>query len=102
MKLKHYSIDKLKKEILTIVTKYIDPESYKIFFFGSRVNGTNFERSDIDIGIEGKDRIPPKIKLQIEDELENIPTLYKFDFVDFTSISADFKKEAKKNIEYIL
>jgi septum formation topological specificity factor MinE len=38
MKLKHYPLKKLKKEILEIVGKYLDLKEYKVFFFGSRVS----------------------------------------------------------------
>ncbi len=101
MKLEFYPEEKLKKEILEIIGKYLDLKKYKIFFFGSRVIGKNFLRSDIDIGIEGPKPLSAEIKFQIEEELENLPTLYKFDFVDFYQVSEDFKKIAKKEIEYV-
>jgi len=100
MKLEHYSADKLRKEILRILGKYLDLSKYKVFFFGSRVAGFCGERSDIDIGIEGP-QIPPHIKLEIKEELENLPTLYKIDFVDFNDVDEDFKRIAKKYVEYI-
>jgi hypothetical protein len=42
---------------------------------------------DIDIGIEGPDEISAKTKLEIEEELDNLPTLYKFDLVDFKDLT---------------
>jgi len=103
MKLEFYPAGKLKKEILEIVGKYLDLKEYKIFFFGSRVRGDNFPRADIDIGILGKKPIPIEIKFQIVEELEKIPTLYKFDLVDFSDplVSENFKSEVLKNIEYV-
>ena len=101
MKLAHYSEKKLKKEILEIVGKYLDLKKYKVFFFGSRVKANNFPRADIDIGIEGPKKIPGDIKLEIEEEINNLLTLYKFDLVDFKSVDQKFKKEAKKYIEYV-
>ena len=101
MKLEFYPEKKIKKEILEIVSKYLDLKQYKIFFFGSRVKGNNFPRADIDIGILGKAPIPPEIKLKIEEELEELPTLYKFDLVDFSEVSEDFKKEALSSVEYV-
>jgi predicted nucleotidyltransferase len=100
MRLEYYSVDKLKKEILEILGKYLDLSKYKVFFFGSRVRGNSDERADIDIGIEGPE-IPAYAKLEIEEELENLPILYKIDFVDFNNIDEDFKKIAKKYVEYI-
>jgi len=101
MRLEFYPEKKIKKEILEIVSKYLDLKQYKIFFFGSRVKGNNFPRADIDIGILGKAPIPPEIKLKIEEELEELPTLYKFDLVDFSEVSEDFKKEALSSVEYV-
>jgi predicted nucleotidyltransferase len=100
MKLEHYPAEKLKEEILKILSKYLDLSQYKVFFFGSRVKGNADERADIDIGIEGPE-IPSHIKLEIEEELENLPILYKIDFVDFNNVDEKFKKVAKEYVEYI-
>jgi predicted nucleotidyltransferase len=100
MRLEYYPEDKLKKEILEILGKYLDLSKYKVFFFGSRVSGAGDSHSDIDIGIEGPE-IPAYAKLEIEEELENLPILYKIDFVDFNNVSDKFKKFAKEHIEYL-
>ncbi len=101
MKIEHYPEKKLKKEILEIVGKRLDLKKYKVFFFGSRVAGDNFLRSDIDIGIEGKREVPVVIRMEIEEEIEKLPTLYKLDVVDFKKVSEKFRKEALKHIEYV-
>ncbi len=101
MKVEFYPEKKLKKEILKIVGKYLDLSSYKVFFFGSRIRGDNFPRADIDIGIEGPKRVSSEIRLEIEEEINKLPTLYRFDIVDFKEVSKSFKKEALKNIEYV-
>jgi len=101
VKIEKYPVKKLKKEILEIIGKYLNLEQYQVFFFGSRVRGDNFPRADIDIGIKGSQEIPIGAKLAIEDEIDKLPTLYKFDIVDFKNISESFRKEAEKNIEYV-
>lgn len=101
MKLEFYSVEKLKREVSKIIGKYLDSRSYRVFFFGSRVKGINFPRSDIDIGIEGPEEIPAAIKFKIEEEIARLPTLYKIDIVDFKEVSEDFRKEAFKSIEYV-
>lgn len=101
MKLENYPEKKLKKEIKEIVGKHLDLKKYKIFFFGSRVKGSNFPRADIDIGIEGADEIPVGMISDIKEDLDKLPTLYKFDVVDFRAVSDRFEKEAKKYIEYV-
>lgn len=101
MNLEFYSLERFKKEILETIGKYLDTKVWKVFFFGSRVRGDNFPSSDIDIGIEGPVELPLKIKFAIEEELEKVPTLYKFELVDFKTLCDDFKKEALKFREYV-
>ena len=101
MRLEHKSEKELKKEILQIAEKYLDLSQYQLFFFGSRVSGKSFERSDIDVGIQGHQKLPFIAKMQIEEDLENLPTLYKIDLIDFNDVSEDFKKVALKSIEPI-
>lgn len=101
MQIKFVSDNQIKSQIHAAVSKHIDLANYQLFLFGSRVRGDCMERVDIDLGIEGKIALTPRLKLAIEDELEKIPTLYKFDFVDFASVPTSFKNEAKKSIEII-
>jgi len=101
MRVEHYPVKKLKKEILEIVGKYLDLRSYRVFFFGSRVTESNSRRSDIDLGIEGPEEIPARISTEIRERLDNLPTLYRFDLVDFKKVTPEFKKEALKSIEYV-
>lgn len=101
MQIEHYPAEKLKKEIIAILSKYPDLSQYRVFFFGSRVKGNNFPSADIDIGIEGPREIPAEIKLAIQEQIDNLPTLYKFDIIDFKIASEKFKKEALKYKEYV-
>ncbi len=102
MQLKYYPVEKLKKEIIEILGKHLNLFQYKVFFFGSRVSSGGNDRSDIDLGIEGEKPIPPKIKFEIEDEIENLPTLYKIELVDFRHVHSQFREVALKNIELII
>jgi uncharacterized protein len=101
MKLEHYPLEKLKEAVLRIFGKHLDLSQYKIFFFGSRVSGVSSERSDIDIGIEGLDKVPSDKWIAIQEEMENIPTLYKIEVIDFSRVSDKFKDVAKQHIEAI-
>ncbi len=102
MRLEHGSEEQLKKNIAAIMRKYLDSEKYKVFFFGSRVSGHGDERSDIDIGIEGQEPVPVNEWLNIEEELQNLPTLYSIDIVDFKRVSKKFKNIALQNYEPII
>lgn len=101
MRLEHYPSEELKREILKIVGKRLDLAKYRVFFFGSRVAGKGTSRSDIDVGIEGPEAIPPAVWLEIQDEIENLPTLYKIEVVDFKHVAPIFKEVALRHIEVI-
>lgn len=101
MKLEHYPEAKLKKEVLAIFKKYLDLKKYKVFFFGSRVEGNTDERADIDIGIEGAREVPLEVLTEIREEISNLPILYRIDVIDFRGANKDFRKVAKQNIEMI-
>lgn len=51
----------------------------KIILFGSRAKGTATERSDIDISVSG---VASSDIFELEEALEDIPTLYTIDLVD--------------------
>jgi len=101
MRLEYYSFDKLEKEIIEIIGRYLDLREYKVFFFGSRVEGRGNERSDIDIGIEGKNPVSVVDLERIREEIDNLPTLYSFDVVDFNRVSDKFKMVVENKKEFI-
>ncbi|OGF62146.1 hypothetical protein A2926_02080 [Candidatus Giovannonibacteria bacterium RIFCSPLOWO2_01_FULL_44_40] len=101
MRLEHYPVEKLKKDIVRIVSKYLDIGKYRVFFFGSRVAGTGTERSDIDIGIDGLKPVPFNTLLNIRSEIGELPVLYKIDVIDFGSASGSFRNVASKKVEFI-
>lgn len=92
---------RIKDEIIDVIKKNIKAEHYKIFFFGSRANGSATARSDIDIGIEAQDRIHSRIIGNMKDDLEKIRTLNKFDLVDFNAVDDNFKRVALEAVEMI-
>ncbi|MBU2571538.1 MAG: nucleotidyltransferase domain-containing protein [Gammaproteobacteria bacterium] len=69
---------------------------YKIYIFGSRSRGTQHSRSDFDIGIYGNRPVDLKLFYEIEDELDNLPTLYKIDWVDLNRSSKNLQEQALK------
>ena len=101
MKLEHESEKILKEKILRIIGKYLNLSKYRVFFFGSRVTGKSDENSDIDIGIEGDKPLPAGVLSDIQDEIEELPVLYKIDVVDFADANEKFKAIAKEHIELV-
>jgi predicted nucleotidyltransferase len=66
-----------------IVRRHLPDPAYQVFLFGSRAAGTAHDRSDIDIGIEGPVPVPREALAAIHEEIEEVPTLYSIDVVDF-------------------
>lgn len=77
-----------------VVRRHLPDPSYRVFLFGSRATGTAHERSDIDIGIEGPEAVPGAVLAAIEDELDEAPTLYTIEIVDFARVSEAFRRVA--------
>ena len=101
MRLDHYPVERLKEELLAIIGKHLDLRIHRVFFFGSRVQGKGTDRSDIDVGIEGPEPVPAAQWAAIQDEVEDIPTLYKVDLVDFGRVAPQFREVAFQHIEPI-
>lgn len=101
MRLEHYQVRKLKSELLEIISNYLDLSEYKVFFYGSRVTGKGSDRSDVDVGIEGPEPVPGHILEKIRYEVDALPTMYTIEIVDFKSISEDFYRVAKQNVEIL-
>lgn len=101
MRIEHYPLEQLKRDIVSIVGRYLDISRYRLFFFGSRVTGGGTERSDIDVGIEGDFPVSASVMMKIKDEIEALPTLYIIEVVDFKSVSPDFHEVALSQIEPI-
>lgn len=69
--------------------------------FGSRAKGTALDRSDIDVAVSGV-----KDFAAMQEETENLPTLYKVDIIDMDScrnelLLEDIRKYGKKIYEKI-
>lgn len=98
MILHHVSKEDLSKMIQTIIKNHVK-EPIEIFYFGSRVDGTGDDRSDIDVGIIASFPLSLSTLHAIKEDLENLPTLYTIDVVDFSNASESFKRVALKHIE---
>ena len=99
MRLEHYPEKKLKTQVLEIIGRHLNLSSFRVFIFGSRVGDHHSERSDIDIGIQGAQEIPAHIRVEMLEELDRLPVLYKFDLVDFSTVTPEFKEEALRYAE---
>lgn len=99
MRLEHYPVEKLKKELLEIIGKRLDLSQYKVFFFGLRVTNSGTDRSDIDVGIEGPEPVSGLLIEDIKEEIDRLPTLYTIDIVDIHQVTSKFREVALREIE---
>ena len=102
MQLEYLSDKQLKKDIIEIIKRNLDTDEYRVFFFGSRVQGNASDRSDIDIGIDGVSRVPGHIMNHINEDINNLDTLYSFDIVDMKTATPEFRDSAMRYTESIL
>ena len=63
---------------------------------------TNDDKSDIDIGIIPDMSLSARQLQAIREKIEEIPTLLKIDFIDFSTVSDNFKTIALKNTKDII
>jgi predicted nucleotidyltransferase len=74
---------------------------HRVFLFGSRATGRARPNSDFDVGVIGDDPLPLQDFYAIEDQLEDLPTLCKIDWVDFNRASPRFRERAMQQVELI-
>ncbi|MDX2188839.1 MAG: hypothetical protein SFY32_03165 [Bacteroidota bacterium] len=91
--------EQIKQMIRDVVKKHLPNQDYKLFIFGSQANLPDLIRSDIDVGIDAGTKLEYGLMSRIHQDLEDMPTLYFFDFVDFKNVSDKFNQIALKNIE---
>ncbi len=85
----------LPEKTYELIKNYLSTvkEIDNIKIFGSRARGNYKPNSDIDLVLFGKD-LNEKIILHIATELDELPTPYKFDILDYKTID----NENLKNI----
>ena len=86
----------MEKDVIILkITEIIEKNlpGYEVFLFGSQARGDDVKMSDIDIAIQGPQKVPREIFLKILDEMDEIPTLRKIDVVDLRAADEVFRKE---------
>ncbi len=92
--------EEIKLMIKKVVASHLSGD-YSVFLFGSQAGLQELKRADIDIGIDAKRPLTVREESLIWTALEDLPTLYKFDLVDFAKTDSGFKKIALNNIEIL-
>ena len=68
------TVDEVLKSVAALCRKYHADE---IILYGSRAKGTALERGDIDVAVSGAEDFE-----QLEEEVDEIPTLYTVDLLN--------------------
>lgn len=93
--------EEIKKMIYEVVKKHLGELNFTLFIFGSQSNFPQLKLADIDVGIEAQRPLSNLEESAIWNDLNELPSLYEFDFVDFKKTGNDFRKIAMQNIELI-
>lgn len=72
----------------------------QVVLFGSRASGRAMPRSDFDLGVLGPP-MPLKDFYAVEDLLDDLPTLYRIEWVDFARADPQFVERALAQHEVI-
>lgn len=88
----------LEAKIRDRVAKYCLFSEITLFFFGSRVDGTATQFSDVDVGIMHNSGKPLEHFIFLFEEVAEIDSPYKVELVDFATVSDTFKNLAMKTI----
>lgn len=83
----------LPKRTIDELTAYFSAheEIRKVVIFGSRAKGNFHNGSDIDFAVWKDDSLPAS---RIWGDLDNLPTPYKFDVVDYESLTHEGMKNS--------
>ena len=94
--------EQIKSMIANVMGKF-SPQlrGHKVVLFGSRASGKAKQRSDFDVGVIGDKPLPVKVFYEIDDMLENLPTLYRIDWVDLNNAAPSLRKRALDHAEVI-
>lgn len=74
---------------------------HRVYLFGSRIQGRARPRSDFDIGVFGDEPLPLRDFYAVEEALDEIPTLYRIDWVDLNRAPSQFRERAMQATEIL-
>lgn len=74
---------------------------HRVVLFGSRARGDARPRSDFDLAVIGETPLPLHDFYALADQLDELPTLYRIDWVDLARASEKFRQSALTNAEVI-
>jgi predicted nucleotidyltransferase len=82
------------RRVAAIVRRRLPSAEYHVFLFGSRAEGGGRPVSDWDIGVLGPAPVRGAVLQAIRDDLDDLPTLHRFDVVDLSTVPDEFRDAA--------
>ena len=79
------------KIVQEILRDHLAPD-VKVWVFGSRATWTTKRSSDLDLALEGTDKIDHKVRGSLEDAFEDSDLPYTVDIVDMKRVSDKFRR----------
>jgi predicted nucleotidyltransferase len=92
--------EEIKSMIKNVISSHLSG-NYKAFLFGSQAGLSELKRADIDVGIDADHPLTSMEESLIWNDLQDLPTLYNFDVVDFKKADEKFKDIALKKTELL-
>lgn len=74
-----------------ILQRHLQPD-VSVWVFGSRAKWTTHDGSDLDLALEGDDKLGPETIRALEDDFEESDLPYKVDVVDLKTVNLEFRQ----------
>lgn len=84
----------LHRAVAGVLARHLPPPHHRAWIVGSEARHSALPGSDVDIAIEGPEKIDLVRLAAIRGDLEALPTIRSFDLVDLGRASATFRDEA--------
>ena len=90
--------EEVESEIRRILAREAGALSgHRVLLFGSRATGTARPESDFDLGVLGDQPLNLGAFDHIAEKLEEIPTLYRFDWIDLNRADSRLRQSAESH-----
>ena len=85
-------LDRIRDIVLDALSGY----AVTVYLFGSRARGSARRASDVDIAVEAREPLPPRVLARLRERLEESTVPYRVEIVDFASAGDDLRMRIKQ------
>jgi predicted nucleotidyltransferase len=85
----------LATRVANLTRRILGPE-IEVVWFGSWPRGRAHERSDIDLAIRSRSKLPPESLPRLREAIDELPTLYSIDVVDLAETEGLLREEIER------